>query len=93
MSCFFDDTFKDIDVEELRKSAENVLEFTQNRAKSLLSVVEDKFNNLENNKKNMIILGVSVFAGVLIIAGVFYLLGKHAARKEFDECDFEEWDG
>ncbi len=91
MGSFFSDKLQDIEVDDLRQSAEKVLSFTGDKAKSAYCFASDRFNKLDNDKKNMIILGLSVFAGVVIIAGIFYLIGKKAGRKEVS-FEYEEWD-
>ena len=91
MSSLFEDKLQDIDINELRQSAKEVLSFTGNKAKDAYKYAYGRFDKLDNDKKNMIIVGLSVFALVVVIAGVFYLLGKKAGRKECT-FEYEEWD-
>lgn len=92
MSSIFEKGLQDIDVDELKESAEKVLAFTGSKAKDAYSYACGRFNKLDDDKKNLIIIGLSVFVGVLLIAGIFYLLGKKAGRKEC-AFEYEEWDG
>ena len=92
MAGLFDKTLQDIDIDDLKKSAEKVLAFTGAKAKDAYGYACERFDDLDNDKKNMIIIGLSVFIGVIVIAGVFYLLGKKAGRKECT-FEYEEWDG
>ncbi|WP_044912666.1 hypothetical protein [Butyrivibrio sp. WCE2006] len=92
MSFFFEDKLKDFNTEEIRKSAQNIIELTGTKAKDTVSFIKDKIDELDEDKKKMIIVGVSVFACVLIVAGVFYLLGKRAGRREAGDLEFDEWD-
>ncbi len=92
MSSVFEKRLHDIDVDDLRQSAEKVLSFTGAKAKDAYSYAHKRYKALDDDKKNMIIIGLSVFACVMVIAGVFYLLGKRAGRKEC-AFEYEEWDG
>ncbi|SDB55359.1 hypothetical protein [Butyrivibrio sp. INlla16] len=91
MSCLFDKKIQDIDIDELKKSAEKVLSFTGTKAKSACAYAQDRFDDLDDDKKNLLIIGLSIFVGVLVIAGIFYALGKKAGRKE-TAFEYEEWD-
>ena len=91
MGNFFEDKLKDIDIDELKENAKGVLSFTGSKAKDAYGYACGRFNKLDDDKKNMIIIGLSVFVGVIIIAGIFYLLGKKAGRKECS-FEYEEWD-
>ncbi len=91
MFSLFGNKIQDIDVDELRESAEKVLTFTGDKAKSAYCFASDRFEKLDNDKKNMIIIGLSVFAIVVVVAGIFYLVGKKAGRKEVS-FEYEEWD-
>ena len=91
MSNFFEKGLENIDVDELKQSAEKVLSFTGAKAKDAYSYAQGRFDDLDDDKKNLIIIGLSVFVGVLVIAGIFYLLGKKAGRKEC-AFEYEEWD-
>ena len=55
-------------------------------------MIKEKFGKLDEDKRSMIIVGVYVFAGVLLVAGIFYLLGKRAGRREATDFEYEEWD-
>ena len=92
MSNFFEDKLNDIDVDGLKQNAKEVLSFTGTKAKDAYDFACGRFNKLDNNKKNMIIIGLSAFVCVIMIAGVFYLIGKKAGRKEC-AFEYEEWDG
>lgn len=88
MSSLFDEAY----IEELRKSAETVLDFTGRKAKSAIDVASDKYKALDEDTRKAITVGVCVFAAVIAIAGIFYLLGKRSGRREC-EFEYEEWDG
>ena len=92
MSSLFEKRLQDIDVDHLRQSAKDVLSFTGAKAKDAYSFANKRYKALDDDKKNMIIVGLSVFACVLVIAGIFYFLGKRAGRKEC-AFEYEEWDG
>ena len=91
MSSLFEKRLQDVDVDELRQSAEKVLAFTGTKAKDAYKYAYGRFDKLDDDKKNMLIVGLSVFAAVVVIAGIFYLLGKKAGRKEC-AFEYEEWD-
>ncbi|MCR5343210.1 MULTISPECIES: hypothetical protein [unclassified Butyrivibrio] len=91
MFSLFGNKLQEFDVDELKESAEKVLSFTGDKAKSAYCFASDRFEKLDNDKKNMIIIGLSVFAIVVVVAGIFYLVGKKAGRKEVS-FEYEEWD-
>ena len=91
MCSLFGNKFQNIDVDDIKQSAEKVLSFTGNKAKNAYCFASDRFDHLDNDKKNMIIIGLSVFACVVVVAGIFYLIGKKAGRKEVS-FEYEEWD-
>ncbi|WP_408071027.1 hypothetical protein [Butyrivibrio sp. JL13D10] len=91
MISIFGNKLQDIDVDDIRQSAEKAITFTGDKAKSAYNYAAEQFDKLEDDKKNMIILGLSVFALVVIVAGIFYLIGKKAGRKEVS-FEYEEWD-
>ena len=75
MSSLFGDKIQDIDIDELRQGAQKVLESTSSKAKSAFDYATERFEKLDDDKKNMIIIGLSVFAVVVVVAGIFYLIG------------------
>ena len=91
MFSLFGNKLQEFDVDELKESAEKVLSFTGDKAKSAYCFASDRFEKLDNDKKNMIIISLSVFAIVVVVAGIFYLVGKKAGRKEVS-FEYEEWD-
>ena len=81
-----------IDIEELRSSAEKILEITGNGAKKAYGKAKKEYDGLDDDLKRAITVGVCVFGFVLLVAGCFYLLGKKAGRKEQIDFEYEEWD-
>ncbi len=81
-----------IDVEELRSSAEKILEATGDGAKKAYSGAKAKYDGLDADTKKAITVGLCVFGIVLLVAGCFYLLGKRSGRKEQLDFEYEEWD-
>ncbi len=84
--------FEGFDKDELIKSAEKILESTGNGAKKAYAKAKDDYDGLSSETKKAIVIGVSVFAIVLAVAGCFYLLGKRAGKKEKIDFEYEEWD-
>ncbi|WP_026494541.1 hypothetical protein [Butyrivibrio sp. WCD3002] len=89
MSSFFEN----IDADEIRSSAEKIIEITGDGAKRAYTKAKDGYNGLSDDTKKAITLGVTVFAIVIAVAGIFYLLGKRSGKKEKYEFEYEEWDG
>ncbi|WP_035766226.1 hypothetical protein [Butyrivibrio sp. NC2002] len=85
--------FENIDTDELRNSAKEVLDFTEGKARDAYGRALDKYNGLDDELKKAIKIGVCVFGIILLVAGCFYLLGKKAGRRERCEFEYEEWDG
>ncbi|MBE5845136.1 MAG: hypothetical protein E7302_13350 [Butyrivibrio sp.] len=81
-----------LDIDELRSSAEKILEITGDGAKKAYGKAKTGYDGLDDDTKKAITVGLCVFGFVLLIAGCFYLLGKHAGRKEQMEFEYEEWD-
>ena len=85
--------FESIDVNKLRESAMEVLNFTGNKAKDVYGAASEKYDCLDDDVKKAITVGACVFGIVVLVAGCFYLLGKRAGRREKCEFEYEEWDG
>ncbi len=85
--------FENIDVDDIKNNAKGILDFTGTKAKGAYDFASEKYNNLDDDIKSAIKIGVIVFGVVLLVAGCFYLLGKKAGRKEEHEFEYEEWDG
>ena len=83
---------ENIDVNALSKSAKELFLATTDGAKKAYCKAKDDYEDLCPETRKAIIIGVSVFAIVLAVAGCFYLLGKRAGRKEQIEVEYEEWD-
>ncbi len=81
-----------LDIDELRSSAEKILEITGDGAKKAYDKAKTGYDGLDDDTKKAITVGLCVFGFVLLIAGCFYLLGKQAGRKEQMEFEYEEWD-
>ncbi len=84
--------FDSIDLEELKKNAERILEITGKGARKVCNKAKDDYEEMNPDVKRAIILGESVFAIIVVVAGCFYLLGKRAGRKEQMDVEYEEWD-
>ena len=85
--------FNNIDTKEIRDNAERIIEITGDNAKKAYAKAKDGYNGLSDDAKKAITLGVTVFAIVVAVAGIFYLLGKRSGRKEKYDVEYEEWEG
>ena len=80
-----------LDVESLKDCAFKFFENTGKGAKQACTKAKDDIDCMNPDLKKAITVGVAVFAIVVAVAGVFYLLGKKAGRKEQIDVEYEEW--
>ncbi len=83
---------ENIDIDELRSSAEKILEITGDGAKKAYGKAKTSYDGLDDDTKKAITVCLCVFGFVLLVAGCFYLLGKKAGRNEQLDLEYEEWD-
>ncbi len=84
--------FNYFDKDELKKGADRIIEATGCGAKKAYNKAKDSYDGLNPDTKKAIVVGVAVFAIVIAVAGVFYMLGKKSGRKEEMDFEYEEWD-